>query len=270
MEANTVAGRVVLAAGVVLGLGTASPVVGPGQAGHRHGRPVALHRGALHVVRRAQGRRVGQGPGGHSDRRVLLRRLQQFSLRLPGALRGAEGPLGLRHRHHVHGPARSRGRGRSGAGPARPRHHGEVDHGRRARLLPRGERRPEGQPGRPGRAGGRPLLRDERPAQRDPARRRRPLRATKQTFSGWTVSSASASARRSARGSPSSAAATSPASARSSPGTSRATSRSVSPSTGPRAPAGATCRSTTTRTGTDRKLFDVAYDGPRVWFAYAW
>jgi hypothetical protein len=23
-------------------------------------------------------------------------------------------------------------------------------------------------------------------------------------------------------------------------------------------------------TGTDRKLFDAAYDGPRVWFAYAW
>jgi hypothetical protein len=23
-------------------------------------------------------------------------------------------------------------------------------------------------------------------------------------------------------------------------------------------------------TGTDRKLLDVAYDGPRAWFAYAW
>jgi hypothetical protein len=22
--------------------------------------------------------------------------------------------------------------------------------------------------------------------------------------------------------------------------------------------------------GTDRKLFDLAYDGPRIWFAYAW
>ena len=131
--------------------------------------------------------------------------------------------------------------------------------------------RAEGQPGLPRRPGGGPLLRDERPAQRHRTQRQRV---------GGRQERASMGRRPRRRAFP------------------RAARLPRSPSMGRGDLAGFGSKLTWNLegdlaafvsdhwtvgagwrhldidydkgTGTDRKLFDVAYDGPRAWFAYAW